>query len=118
VAADEPNSSDPSPSPYAGLSKWQPRPEPPEPEVLFECQSCHEPRPFTRPYWVPTIIFAVFLTVYRWEHYVYCPPCMRRHLAFYLIPNMLVATVAAPAVLVLWAWVFFTTFSRRRYVAD
>lgn len=101
---------------FSGLPKWQPRPEPappPPPDIRIECQSCHERHRYTRQYWLPIVIFAVFITVWRWESYVYCPKCMRWRVVLYLIPSMLIATVAFPFVLVTWLWVFFQTFSKR-----
>ena len=102
-------------SPYTALPKWQPRPEPKPPEVYCECKCCHEPHRFTRLYRVPTIIFAIFMNVWQLEDYVYCPRCMRLHLALYLLPNLLISTLAFPCVLATWGWTFMTTFSRRPY---
>lgn len=99
----------------ADLPQWQPRPEP---VVAYKCQRCHEPHRYTRRYWLPTLIFFLFVFVWRWENYAYCPRCMRLHLVLYLVPNMLVATLAAPVVLIAWAWVFFKTFSRSPYAMD
>lgn len=102
-------------SPYAGLPGWKPEYEKPREAVLYRCHRCHEGHRLARRYWLPTIIFFLVASWWRWENYFYCPRCMRTHILLYLIPNMLVATVLAPFILLIWLWTFFGTFSRRPY---
>jgi len=93
-----------------------PPPEPSHPVALYQCQRCSLPHRYTREYSVPFFFFALVIIIWSWKDYFYCPRCMRLHLLLYIFPNMFLATLWFPVILVTWFWVFLCTFSRRPFV--
>jgi hypothetical protein len=111
--ADEPGSnagaSNAPGSPFGGLPAWTPRPETYE-EYL--CEGCLKPSRYTRLYSLHYLFFGLLFFTQWSKTYARCPGCMRRRIAWGLLPALLLANFLSPLVLVWWGGTFARTFSR------
>lgn len=113
----DPNHHPPEPTSYAGLPSYgsflSPTGEEAEVVHVFACGDCEVPSPNVRRYSLLTIIFAVFVIIWRSDEVMKCPRCMRRHILVRLPLAVLLSNVFSPAIVLWWLVVFVQTFFSR-----
>jgi hypothetical protein len=102
----------PPAAPFGGLPAWTPRPEVYE-EYL--CESCRRPSRYTRLYRLSYLFFGLVFFLQWSRDHVRCPRCMRRRIAWGLLPALLLANFLSPVVVVWWGRTFVRTYSRLPY---
>lgn len=115
MAADEEPKAKPSKdsaSFLGGVSTWTPRPEAYE---EYPCEGCLKPSRYTRPYTLSYLFFGLLFYIGWSRGYARCPRCMRRKIAWHLLPALLLANFLSPVVLLWWGGAFVKTFSRLPY---
>ena len=114
---DDQRESPSEPSPFAGLTSYDSflsSSRKGEVVHIYECGGCGSVSEHVRSYSLLTIILLPFIfVIWRVDHMMKCPRCMRRHIMSRLPLIILVSNLVCPIIVVWWLVVFFRTFNNR-----